>query len=146
MATHLFVSLPTSDLERSTAFYTALGTTINPTFTDENATCFMWDENIFFMLLKREFMATMTAKPLADPAQTVQVSHSFSRPSREDVDRIVEAGLAAGGSEPQPAQDFGFMYMRDLDDPDGNSLGFLYSVPDESVPEDDLADQVQGTA
>jgi predicted lactoylglutathione lyase len=146
MATQLFVSLPTSDLERSAAFYTALGTTINETFSDDNGTCFVWDDNIFFMLIKREFFATFTDKPIVDPAVAVQTSHSFSRDSREAVDSIIEAALAAGGSEPRPAQDFGFMYMRDLDDPDGNSLGFLYSPPEPEDDEDALAEQVQGTA
>jgi len=146
MATQLFVSLPTSDLERSARFYTALGTTINETFSDQNGTCFVWDDNIFFMLIKREFFATFTDKPIVDPAVAVQTSHSFSRPSREEVDRIVEAGVAAGGAEPRPAQDFGFMYMRDLDDPDGNSLGFLYSPPEAEDDDEARADEVLGTA
>lgn len=130
MATNIFVNLPTADLERSKAFYAALGTTLNPHFTDENAACIVWDDNVFFMLLTREFFATFTDKPIGDPATAVQASTAFSCDSRADVDRIIEAGLAAGGTEPRPAQDLGFMYSRDLDDPDGNSLGFLYMVPE----------------
>lgn len=129
MATSIFVNLPTTDLERAKAFYTALGCTINPNFTDENAACIVWDENVYFMVLTREFFATFTDKPIADPAETLQTSVSFSRDSREDVDAILALGLAAGGTEPRAAQDYGFMYSRDLDDPDGNSLGFLYMDP-----------------
>lgn len=138
MATRIFVNLPTSDLERSKAFYAALGTTLDPRFTDENAACIVWDENICFMLLTREFFATFTDKPIADPATSLQVSTGFGCASRHDVDRLVEAGLAAGGTEPRPAQDLGFMYSRDLDDPDGNSLGFMYFVPEtaENGPDD----------
>ena len=145
MPTNIFVSYPTADLERSKAFYTALGATINPLFTDENAACLVWDENIYLMVLKREFMATFTDKQLADPAITAQVQIAFSRDSREDVDTVVEAGLAAGGSEPRPAQDYGFMYSRDLEDPDGNIVCFMYMVPEavEQGPEAYLAAQAQ---
>ena len=127
--TAIFVNLPTADLERSKAFYTALGAELNPLFTDENAACIVWSEDVFFMMLKREFFATFTDKPIVDPLTTAQVSVAFSRDSREAVDAVLEKGLAAGGSEPRPAQDYGFMYSRDLDDPDGNSLGFVYMDP-----------------
>lgn len=130
MSTNVFISLPTADLERAKTFYTALGCEIKPEFSDDNGTCFAWDDNVFLMVITRDFFATFTDKPIIDPATSAQVSLNFSRDSREDVDAVVERGLAAGGAEPKPAQDYGFMYMRDLDDPDGNSLGFLYSVPE----------------
>jgi predicted lactoylglutathione lyase len=145
MPQKIFVSYPAADLDRSTAFYTALGATINPRFTDENAVCLEWDENITFMMLKREFFATFTDKQVADPATTAQVQSAFSRDSRQDVDAVVEAGLAAGGSEPRPADDLGFMYSRDLEDPDGNIVAFIYMVPEaaEQGPEAYLAAQAQ---
>ncbi len=130
MSTNIFVNLPTDDLERSKAFYLALGTELNEQFTDDNGACIVWDDNIVLMLIKREFFATFTDKPIADPKATLQVSVAFSRDSRDDVDAVMAAGLAAGGSEPRPTQDYGFMYSRDLDDPDGNSLGFLYMTPE----------------
>ncbi|GAA2869638.1 hypothetical protein MIAR_32870 [Microbacterium arabinogalactanolyticum] len=141
--TKIFVNLPTSDLERAKAFYTALGCEINPQFTDENAACVVWSEDIYFMVLTREFFATFTDKPIADPHQSLQVSSSFTCDSREEVDAIMEKALAAGGTEPKPAQDYGFMYSRDIDDPDGNSLGFLYMVPEaaEKGPEAYMAEQ-----
>jgi len=122
-----------------------LGATINPLFTDDNAACLVWDENIYLMVLKREFMATFTDKQLADPAITAQVQIAFSRDSREEVDTVAEAGLAAGGSEPRPAQDFGFMYARDLEDPDGNIVAFQWMAPlaVEQGPEAYLAAQAQ---
>ncbi|MFK3677691.1 VOC family protein [Microbacterium sp. NPDC090218] len=128
--TKVFVNLPTSDLERAKAFYTALGCEISPQFTDENAACIVWSDDIYFMVLKREFFATFTDKPIADPNEVAQVSVAFSQDSRDEVDAILAKGLAAGGAEPKPAQDYGFMYSRDLDDPDGNSLGFLYMTPE----------------
>jgi len=127
--TNIFVNLPTADLERSKAFYTALGCEINPQFTDDNAACIVWDDNIYFMVLTREFFATFTDKAVGDPATTAQVLTAFSRDSREHVDQTIELGLAAGGTEPRPAQDYGFMYSRDLEDPDGNVLEFVYMEP-----------------
>ena len=120
MSTQIFVNLPTTDLERSKEFYRALGCEINPLFTDEN---------VFFMVLTREFFATFTDKPIVDPNAQLQTSVSFAMGSREEVDAIMAKGLAAGGAEPIEAQDHGFMYSRDLDDPDGNSLGFLFMEP-----------------
>jgi predicted lactoylglutathione lyase len=127
--TSIFITLPVTDLERTKTFYTALGCTINPEMSDENGVCVVWDDNIFFMMITREFFSTFTEKPIADPKLTLQTSATFALDSREAVDEAIAKGLAAGGSEPQPAQDYGFMYSRDLDDPDGNSLGYVFMVP-----------------
>jgi uncharacterized protein len=145
MSTSIFVNFPTNDLDRAKAFYTALGATINPNFTDDNGACVVWNDSIYFMVLKKEYLATFTDKEIIDPSTQAQVSLALSQDSREDVDRIVEAGLAAGGSEPRPVQDYGFMYSRDLDDPDGNSLGFLFMEPRaaEIGPEAYMAEQAQ---
>jgi len=143
--THIFVNIPTGDLERAKAFYTSLGAGINPLFTDENAACIVWDENIFFMVLTREYFSTFTDKQVADTATTAQALIALSRDSRADVDDVLAAGLAAGGREPRPGQDYGFMYSRDLEDPDGNILEFLYmdSAAAERGPEAYLAEQAQ---
>lgn len=129
MPTNIFVNLPSSDLERSKAFYSSLGFSINPNFTDENAACVVLDENVYFMVLTREYFGTFTDKQIIDPKTQAQVSIALTRDSREEVDDVLAKGLAAGGSEPRPAQDYGFMYSRDLDDPDGNNLSFLFMEP-----------------
>jgi hypothetical protein len=143
--TSIFVNVPTTDLERSKAFYTALGAGINPLFTDENAACIVWDENVFFMVLTKEYFSTFTDKQIIDPKTHAQTSIGLSRDSRDDVDSVMAAGLANGGSEPKPAQDYGFMYSRDLEDPDGNILGFLYMDPKaaEQGPEAYMAEHAQ---
>ncbi|MDF2443328.1 MAG: uncharacterized protein JWR01_1531 [Subtercola sp.] len=52
MATNnLFVNLPASDLEASKTFYTALGYTLNPNFSDEKAACVVLSDAVFVMLL-----------------------------------------------------------------------------------------------
>ena len=129
MVTKIFVNLPTTDLERSKAFYTALGCEINPQFTDENAASVVWSDDVYFMVLTREFFASFTDKAVVDPREAAQVLIALMRDSRDEVDAIMATGLAAGGSEPREPQDYGFMYSRDLEDPDGNILEFFYMDP-----------------
>ncbi|WP_298037630.1 VOC family protein [uncultured Microbacterium sp.] len=142
MSTKVFVNLATADLDRAKRFYTALGCEINPLFTDENAACVVWSDDVFFMVLTREYFATFTTKQVVDPAGAAQVMVAISRESRDDVDAVLAAGLAAGGAEPKPPQDLGFMYSRVLEDPDGNILEFMH-MPEEAAeqgPEAFLAD------
>ena len=148
MSTSIFVNLPTTDLERSKAFYTSLGFAINPLFTDDNAACVVLDDNIYFMVLTREYLGTFTDKQIIDPKTHAQTSIAFTRDSRDEVDEVMAKGLGAGGSEPREAQDLGFMYSRDLEDPDGNLLGFLFMEPAaaEKGPEAYLAEQGAGSA
>lgn len=148
MSTKVFVNLPTADLERSKAFYTALGCDINPLFTDENAACIVWSEDVYFMVLTREYFGTFTDKRVVDATEAAQVLVALSRDSRDDVDAVLAAGLAAGGAEPKDAQDYGFMYSRDLEDPDGNILEFLYMEPAaaEQGPEAYLTEQAAESA
>lgn len=123
--TAMFVNLPVTDLERAKAFYTAVGFTINPKFSDHNAACVVVEEDhSYFMILVREYFQTFTDKPLGDPAVNPSVSTAVFLDSREAVDATVADGLAAGGTEERPASDYGFMYQRQLTDPDGNILEF----------------------
>ncbi|MFB9643390.1 VOC family protein [Agromyces lapidis] len=144
-ATSIFVNLPTNDLDRSKAFYEALGFTINPLFTDENAACVVFSDNIYFMVLTREYLGTFTEKQIIDTKTHAQALIALSRESRDEVDAVLAKGLAAGGTEPRDAQDYGFMYSRDLEDPDGNVLEFLFmeQAAAEQGPEAYLADQAQ---
>jgi uncharacterized protein len=128
--TSMFVNLPVTDLERAKAFYTAVGFTINPKFTDHNAACVVVEDgHSYFMILVREFFQTFTQKPIGDPAVNPSVATAIFLDSREEVDRSVADGLAAGGSEDQPPADYGFMYQRQLTDPDGNVLEFGWMDP-----------------
>ena len=130
MTKMMFVNLPVTDLERSKAFYTALGFTINPLFTDHNAACVVVEEDhSYFMILVREFFQTMTKLPIGDPAVNPSSATAIFLDSREAVDKAVADGLAAGGSEPGEATDFGFMYQRGLTDPDGNVIDFGWMDP-----------------
>ncbi|GGL91945.1 VOC family protein [Nakamurella endophytica] len=126
----MFVNLPVTDLDRAKGFYTALGFTINPKFTDHNAACVVVEDgHSYFMILVREFFQTFTELPLGDPKVNPSVATAIFLDSRDEVDTAVAAGLAAGGSEAQAPSDYGFMYQRQLTDPDGNILEFGYMDP-----------------
>jgi len=128
--TSMFVNLPVNDLERAKAFYTALGFTLNPAFTDHNAACVIVEEDhSYFMILVRDYLQTFTDLPLGDPAVSPSVATAIFVEDRESVDKAVVAGLAAGGTEARPASDYGFMYQRQLTDPDGNILEFGWMDP-----------------
>jgi predicted lactoylglutathione lyase len=126
----MFVNLPVTDLDRAKAFYTAIGFTINPLFTDHNAACVVVEEDhSAFMILTREYFQTFSDVPIGDPATAPTVATAVFLDSREGVDTAVTNGLEAGGSESRPASDYGFMYQRQLTDPDGNILEFGYMDP-----------------
>jgi predicted lactoylglutathione lyase len=128
--TAMFVNLPVTDLERAKAFYTGVGFTINPQFTDHNAACVVVeDDHGYFMLVTREYFQTFSDRPVGDPRTTVSVATAIFLDSRDQVDATVTAGLAAGGVEERPASDYGFMYQRQLADPDGNLLEFGWMDP-----------------
>lgn len=126
----MFVNLPVTDLDRAKKFYTALGFSINPKFTDHNAACVVVEDgHSYFMILVREYFQTMTDLPIGDPAVNPSVATTIFVDSREAVDAAVAAGVAAGGAEPGEPADYGFMYQRGLTDPDGNVIDFGWMDP-----------------
>ncbi|MBX9246261.1 VOC family protein [Actinotalea ferrariae] len=128
--TAMFVNLPVTDLDRAKAFYTALGFTINPLFTDHNAACVVVEEgHSAFMILVRDYFQTFSDRPIGNPAETVSATTAIFLDSREAVDTTVTDGVAAGGREERPASDYGFMYQRQLTDPDGNLIEFGWMDP-----------------
>src|SRR5918993_4928209 len=95
----LFVALPVADLERSKAFFAKLGFSYDPTITDETAACMLVGEHAFVMLLSREKFAEFSKLPIADPTTHALALYCFSVASREEVDAVSAAALAAGGTE-----------------------------------------------
>ena len=127
----IFVNLPVTDLEKSKAFYEAVGAVNNPAFTDDTAACMVVTEgSIHVMLLTHEKWATFTSKKIPDAHTTAQVLLCVSADSREDVDGQVDKAVKAGGkADPTPTQDFGFMYGRSFEDPDGHIWEVMWMDP-----------------
>jgi predicted lactoylglutathione lyase len=125
----LFVNLPVADLPRSKAFFAALGFTFNPMFEDESAACMLVGEHAFFMLLTQEKFTEFSTLPLADPTTHALALYCFSVGSREEVDAVSAAALAAGASEADDAEDLGFMYSRSFFDLDGHGWQIMWMDP-----------------
>lgn len=116
----IFVNLPVRDLPRSMAFYEALGFTVNPHFTDETAACMVWSETIHAMLLTHAKWRTFTSRPIPS-SDSSEVLLALSCESKAEVDAMNAAAAANGGTaDINPLQDLGFMYNRNLADPDGH--------------------------
>jgi uncharacterized protein len=120
MARQIFVNLPVKDLQKSIAFFTALGFTFNPKFTDANATCMIVSEGIHVMLLVEPFFATFLTKPQVDAHTATEVLVCISAQSKAEVDTMVASALKAGGTAPRPVQDYGMMYGHGFCDLDGH--------------------------
>ena len=125
----LFVNIPVADVERSKAFFAKLGFRYNPTFTDETAACMLVGKHAFVMLLSREKFAELAKLPIADPTTHTQALYCFTVSSRAEVDAVSAAALAAGGSEADDAEDYGFMYSRSFFDLDGHGWQVMWMDP-----------------
>jgi uncharacterized protein len=134
MATQIFVNLPVSDLERSKKFYTAVGMTCNPHFSDETAVSMVLSEHIYVMLLTHEKFKQFTPRPICDATKSTEVLVCITCESRVQVDEIVKKAIAAGGSTVTPPMDYGFMYGHGYQDPDGHIWELVYMEPS-AVPE-----------
>jgi predicted lactoylglutathione lyase len=129
MSTKIFVNLPVKDLNRSIDFFTRLGFTFNPQFTDETATCMVVSEDIFVMLLTHDKFKTFTPKEICDATKSTEVLVCLSLESREGVGEMVRKAVAAGGSTYNDPQDHGFMYAHGFQDLDGHIWELIYMEP-----------------
>ncbi|MFI6208777.1 VOC family protein [Streptomyces sp. NPDC051041] len=125
----IFVNLPVDDLDASKKFFTELGYSINPQFSDENAASVVISDTIVAMLLTKPFYATFTKKEIADATRTSEVLLCLSAESREKVDELVEKAVAAGGTASERVQELDFMYGRSFDDLDGHTWEVVWMDP-----------------
>jgi uncharacterized protein len=122
----IFVNLPVTDLEASTAFYTALGFNKNPDFSDDTASCMVVSEQIYVMLLTHEKFKTFINGEIADAKKTTEVLTCLSASSRDEVDDFKQKALAAGGADWKPNMEMGPMYGCSFQDPDGHVWEVMY--------------------
>ena len=126
MITNIFVNLPVKDLNKTVEFFTKLGFTFNPQFTDENATCMIVGKDIFVMLLVEKFFKIFTKKEISDTTKNTEAIVALSAQSREEVDQMMENVLDAGGREVRDPQDHGWMYGRSFEDINGHLWEIFY--------------------
>ncbi|QES50261.1 glyoxalase [Streptomyces venezuelae] len=125
----IFVNLPVKDLDAAKAFWEKLGYSFNPQFSDETAACLVISDTIFAMLLTEAKFKEFATKPVADASRTTEVMVALSAGTRAKVDEVLDAALAAGGTEPRPPMDLGFMYGRAFEDLDHHVWEFVWMDP-----------------
>ena len=137
MPRQLFINLAVTDLQKSMNFYTALGFTNNPQFSDEAGKCMVWSDTIYVMLLTHEKFSTFATKPIADTKNAVAGLFSLSVESVDEVNTLMTNGLNAGGIEPSEMKYYGFMQQRTIEDFDGHTWEIFYmdmtKFPTESI-------------
>ncbi len=126
MAKQLFINLAVKDIQQSMNFYTALGFTNNPQFSDDSGKCMVWSENIFVMIMTHEKFKSFATKPIADTKSSVAGLFSLSFDSFEEVNNAMSNGLKAGGVEPSEMRDYGFMQQRTIEDFDGHTWELFF--------------------
>lgn len=127
MATKIFVNLPVKELEKSMEFFSEIGFTFNPQFTDDTAACMIiGDGSIYAMLLTHEKFREFTKKHIADATRTTEVLIALDAESREQVNEMVEKAVAAGGTIYRSPEDHGWMYGHSFADLDGHQWELLY--------------------
>jgi predicted lactoylglutathione lyase len=129
MSRKIFVNLPVSDLDKSKTFFSALGFTFNPQFTDESAACMVISEDIYAMLLTEKTFATFTPYPLCDATKQTEVLIALSCESRDEVGQLMDKALSAGGRRYSEPKDHGFMLHDGFQDLDGHIWELFYMDP-----------------
>jgi predicted lactoylglutathione lyase len=134
MTRKIFVNLPIKNMQRSKAFFAALGFSFDPQFTNEQGACMVISDSSYVMLLVEPFFQTFINKQIADAGKTTEVLICLSCESRAEVDELVRKAVAAGGSTPNAPQDHGFMYGHGFQDLDGHLWEVMYMDPSAAPP------------
>ncbi|OAJ54060.1 extradiol dioxygenase [Paraburkholderia ginsengiterrae] len=132
MHKQIYVNLAVGNLDRSKAFFSAIGFSFDPQFTNEQAACMILGENLYAMLLVKDLFKSFTRKSLCNPKESTEALVGLSCESREEVDTLVAKALAAGGNVPRAPQDYGFMYGHGFEDIDGHIWELIYMDPNAS--------------
>jgi predicted lactoylglutathione lyase len=120
MISKIFVNLPVKDLEKSVAFFKTVGFSFNPQFTDKTAACMVMSDDIYAMLLTHEKVKEFSTKQIADAHKTTEVLTALAVESKTKVHELADKALKAGATEAYPPKDYGFMFTRSFEDPDGH--------------------------
>ncbi|MFV8441974.1 VOC family protein [Flavobacterium sp. LB2P44] len=126
MASKIFINLAVKDLKKSIDFFTKLGFSFNPQFTDEHATCMIIGENIFAMLVTEQRFKDFTKKEICNAHKNTEVLLAIDAESKEKVDEMIQIAVSAGGSIYMEPQDHGWMYGNSFADLDGHQLEIFY--------------------
>ncbi|UOK42442.1 MULTISPECIES: VOC family protein [Flavobacterium] len=126
MKSQIFINLPVKDLGKAMDFYTKIGFTNNPQFTDDTAACMVFSEEIFVMLVTHNRFKDFIVKEISDTSKTTGVINSLSLESVAKMNEMADKAVKAGAVEYNEAKDYGFMQLRSFEDPDGHCWEVFY--------------------
>jgi uncharacterized protein len=129
MISKIFVNLPVRDLDKSMAFFKAVGFSFNPQFTDKTGACMAMSEDIYAMLLTHDKVKEFSKKQIADAHKTTEVLTALAVENKAKVHELADKALKAGGKEAYPPKDYGFMFARSFEDPDGHIWEVFWMNP-----------------
>lgn len=129
MISKIFVNLPVKNLDKSITFFKAVGFSFNPQFTDKTAACMVMSDDIYAMLLTHDKVKEFTTKPIADAHKTLEVLTALAVESKEKVSELADKALKAGAQEAYTPKDYGFMFTRSFEDPDGHIWEVFWMDP-----------------
>ena len=141
MASQVFINLPVQDVNKSMEFYTKMGFTNNPQFSDESGKCMVWSEHIYVMLLNHDKFKNFTSKPIADTRNNIAGLFALSVDSVDQLNEVVNNAIAAGGKEPTEMKDYGFMQQRNVEDFDGHTWEIFFMDMSKLPAGEQLAEQ-----
>ena len=129
MISKIFVNLPVNDLDKSMAFFKAVGFSFNPPFTDKTAACMVMSDDIYAMLLTHDKVKEFTEKPIADARKTTELLTALAVENKAKVNELADKAIKAGGTEAYAPKDYGFMFARSFEDPDGHIWEVFWMDP-----------------
>jgi predicted lactoylglutathione lyase len=130
MNKQIIINLPVKDLDKSKTFFSALGYSFNPQFSNESAAMMVIaDGSIYAMLTTQGFFKTLIDKPVVQAKEANEVVLCLSCESRDELDSLIGKAVAAGGRTPHPPQDHGFMYDQGFEDLDGHLWNLVWTAP-----------------
>jgi predicted lactoylglutathione lyase len=142
MSTQIFVNLPVANLERSREFFGALGYLFNPQLSDDHAACLIIDEDhIYVMLVEHDYYGVITGREIADTAIASETMITLTVDDRDEVEKVIQRAIDAGGARAKKPEDFGYLYRRGFYDTDGHHWEVMWMDPQE-----DPADQLIAVA
>lgn len=129
MSRLIFVNLPVENVAASRAFFAGLGFEFNEQFCDQQTACMAISDSAWVMLLEHDRFRVFIEDDICDTATAREVLTCISADTREGVDTLVDAAIAAGGTKWMEPHDADYMYSRAFRDLDNHVWEVMWMDP-----------------
>lgn len=125
MARFVFINLPTKSVAAAREFYSKLGFEINEQYSSKENVFVVISENVQLIIADEAFLKQQgEQREFADTSRVTEVSIAIMVDSREEVDKLFDAAIAAGGKQAGPTVEEAEinLYARIFTDLDGHRI------------------------